>query len=75
MPCLSFGNPLALLIVLSDAGSGKKLLGAEEPLLTRAKVLVFTTATDSVRLVVQEHRAPREINKRILSKLAGNIVR
>ena len=79
MPCLSLGRSLALLIVLAEAGSGKKLLEDGEFPPTKANARVFTATTDSerfvVRLVEQEQKAPRENRERAANKVLESIVK
>jgi hypothetical protein len=79
MPCLSLGRSLALLIVLAEAGSGKKLLEDGEFPPTKANARVFTATTDSerfvVRLVEQEQKAPRENRERAAYKVLESIVK
>lgn len=79
MPCLSLGRSLALLIVLAEAGSGKKFFEDDEFPPTKLKARVFTATTDSVmfvvRLVEQEQKAPRENSERAANKVLESIVK
>jgi hypothetical protein len=73
------GRSLALLIVFAEAGSGKKFFEDGEFPPTKLNARVFTAPTDSerfvVRLVEQEHKAPRENSERATNKVLGNIVK
>lgn len=68
-----------MLIVLAEAGSGKKLLEDGEFPPTKANARVFTATTDSerfvVRLVEQEQKAPRENRERAANKVLESIVK
>ena len=79
MPCLSLGRALALLIVLAEAGSGKKFFEDDEFPPTKAKARVFAATTDSVmfvvRLVEQEQKAPKENSERAVNKVLESIVK
>ena len=68
-----------MLIVLAEAGSGKKFFEDGEFPPTKLNARVFTATTDSerfvVRLVEQEQNAPREKSERTANKVLESIVK
>ena len=68
-----------MLIVLAEAGSGKKFFEDGEFPPTKLNARVFTATTDSVmfvvRLVEQEQKAPKENIERAANKVLENIVK
>ena len=68
-----------MLIVLAEAGSGKKFFEDGEFPPTKLNARVFTATTDSdrfvVRLVEQEQKAPRENSERAANKVLESIVK
>ena len=68
-----------MLIVLAEAGSGKKFFEDGEFPPTKLNARVFTATTDSerfvVRLVEQEQKAARENSERAANKVLESMVK